>query len=201
MYGSGFVDDSLSVKTPQLSPFEPALSNLPQDEKITPEIIDALSPTVKFDTSQGPLPSPEYAPLLKRTIKFQPLLKRKSKQNVQPNTEPVPESDLLIETVEEPESTWLEPQSGLLIESVETEPMTLEDIQKIIDDCEKQKSKLENMNTRESNMKTQLDQCTLEKIKLKENSDFYFYLAIGFIFLVVPLFFVFFLYFMKSTTN
>ena len=57
------------------------------------------------------------------------------------------------------------------------------------------------MNTRESNMKTQLDQCTLEKIKLKENSDFYFYLAIGFIFLVVPLFFVFFLYFMKSTTN
>ena len=97
--------------------------------------------------------------------------------------------------------------------------MTLEEIQKKIDDCENQKSKLENkntkygeiikqykthesdMNTRESNMKTQLDQCTLEKIKLKENSDFYFYLAIGFIFLVVPLFFVFFLYFMNGTTN
>ena len=217
LYDSGFVDDSLSVKTPQLSPFEPALSNLPQDEKITPEIIDALSPTVKFDTSQGPLPPLEYQPLYKRKIKFPSLLKRKSKQNVQPNTEP--ESDLLIETVEETESTWLEPQSGLLIESVETEPMTLEDIQKKKDDCEKHNSELQNkntkygakikeckthesdMNTRESNMKTQLDQCTLEKIKLKENSDFYFYLAIGFIFLVVPLFFVFFLYFMKSTTN
>ena len=135
---------------------------------------------------------------------------------MQPNSEPVPEpeSDLLIEIEDEPqeEPQWIRP------EPKPVEPKSLDYIQNELDECNKHNLQLQFENSKkidpvkfneykqkhaqsESNMKTQLDQCTLEKIKLKENSDFYFYLAIGFIFLVVPLFFVFFLYFMKSTTN